>query len=137
MPTYDVTLVHTNWPEKKPEYLAPLAADPPDGFEFSYETWDHYPGITGRRESMTRFHAIASVVAEVAEKSGILLNDAGVEKPDEWLRGDANHQTVAHLLLMAVHRAAYCGLTVEDLTDFLRSIAPAQEDAGASSDATG
>ncbi|MDX6352761.1 MAG: hypothetical protein QOF84_7551 [Streptomyces sp.] len=31
---------------------------------------------------------------------------AGVEKPDEWLGEDWNQQIVAHLLLMAAHRAA-------------------------------
>ncbi|MEU7104182.1 hypothetical protein ABZ951_03850 [Streptomyces sp. NPDC046215] len=127
MKTHDVTLVHDNWPEKQPDYFASLAADPPAGFTFSYTTWGEYPGVTGSREAPTRFHAIASVVAEVAGKHGVLLNDAGVEKPQEWLNGEWNEQITAHLLLMAVHRAAHIGLTVDDLTEFVRSTAPAHQ----------
>jgi hypothetical protein len=135
MTAYEVTLIHTDWPEKRRDYFASLEADPPDGFEFSYGTWGSYPGITGSREAETRFHAIASIVAEVAARTGVLLNDAGVEKPDEWLGEDWNQQVIAHLLLMAAHRAAYCGLTVHDLTEFLLSTTPTQANAGPSSDA--
>ncbi|MFD8998406.1 hypothetical protein [Streptomyces abikoensis] len=135
MTTHHVTLVHDNWPKKSADYFASLAADPPSGFEFSYKTWDYYPGVTGSREAPSLFHAIADTVAEVAEKHGVLLNDAGIEKPQEWIDHEHNQQTVAHLLLMAVHRAAYCGLTVDDLTGFLRSTAPAHAGAGRGSDA--
>ncbi|MEV4437233.1 hypothetical protein [Streptomyces sp. NPDC049585] len=133
--TFDVTLVHDNWPEKQAGYFAALAADPPTGFEFSPKIWGHYPGITGSREARTRFHAIASVVAEVAQKHGVLLNDAGVEKPQEWCGDDWNQRITAHLLLMAAHRAPYCGLTLEDLVGFLRSTAPAQARMGPGTDA--
>ncbi|MEU4208596.1 hypothetical protein AB0F13_01105 [Streptomyces sp. NPDC026206] len=135
MTPHHVTLVHDNWPAKTPDYYASLAAAPPVGFEFSYKTWGYYPGISGSREAPTRFHAIASVVAEVAAAHGVLLNDAGVEKPQEWMGDEHNQQTIAHLLLMAVHRAAYCGLTVDDLTEFLRSTASAHASAGRISDA--
>ncbi|MEV5377321.1 hypothetical protein AB0L26_15285 [Streptomyces nondiastaticus] len=134
MSLHDVTLLHDNWPEKKPEYFAGLAADPPAGFTYSDKTWGYYPGVTGRREAPTQFHAIASVVAEVAGKHGVLLNDAGVEKPGEWLGDEWNQTITAHLLLAAVHRAAYCGLALDDLVDFLRSTAPAEKRAGSGSD---
>ncbi|MGK5548778.1 hypothetical protein ACSNOH_29200 [Streptomyces sp. URMC 127] len=134
MTLHDVALLHDNWPRKKAEYFAGLAADPPAGFTYSDKTWGYYPGVTGRREALTQFHAIASVVAEVAAKHGVLLNDAGVEKPGEWLGDEWNQRITAHLLLAAVHRAAYCGLALDDLVDFLRGAAPAEKHAGRGSD---
>ncbi|MEU6082314.1 hypothetical protein [Streptomyces sp. NPDC047108] len=47
MPSYDVTLLYTNWPEKSPDYFARLRNAPPRGFAYSDRTWDHYPRITG------------------------------------------------------------------------------------------
>lgn len=135
MAEHTVTLIYDKWPRKKPEHFAALAANPPAGFTFSYTTWDYYPGITGSREAPSLFHAIADVVAEVSSTTGILLNDAGIEKTGEWIDHETNQQTVAHLLLMAVHRAAYCGLTVADLADFLLSTEPAFGQAGPDSDA--
>ncbi|WP_432096059.1 hypothetical protein [Streptomyces sp. bgisy100] len=133
MHSYDVTLLHTNWPEKNPDYFAPLRDDPPHGFTYSDQTWECYPGITGRRAARSQFHAIAEVAAEAA-RSGVLLNDAGVEKTGEWLGHDENQQVVAHLLLMAAHRAAYCGLDVQDLTDLLHAVSPAVGRAGPDGD---
>ncbi|MFE0044199.1 hypothetical protein [Streptomyces albireticuli] len=130
MAEYTVTLIHDNWPAKDAAHFAPLAADPPAGFTFSYKTWDYYPGITGSREAPSRFHAIADVVSEVSRTTGVLLNDAGIEKTGEWIDHETNQRTVAHLLLMAAHRAAYCGLTIGDLTDFLRAVEPSHGRAG-------
>ncbi|MEU6082313.1 hypothetical protein [Streptomyces sp. NPDC047108] len=74
-------------------------------------------------------------MADVAGESGVLLDDAGVEEPGEWIDVDWNQQIVAHLLLMAAHRAAYCGLSVRDLTDFLSATAPSTASAGTDTDA--
>ncbi|MER5785588.1 hypothetical protein ABT104_28330 [Streptomyces mobaraensis] len=134
MTTHEVTLLHDNWPQKKADHFASLAADPPAGFSYSDRTWDRYPGVTGTREAPTLFQAIAEVAAEVADRHGVLLNDAGIEKPGEWIDEETNQQTVAHLLLAAVHRAAYCGLTVDDLVGLLRSVEPAFLQAGPDSD---
>ncbi|MFI9721616.1 hypothetical protein ACIHFE_18495 [Streptomyces sp. NPDC052396] len=130
MTEYTVELIHDKWPKREPSYFASLAADPPDGFEFSFRTWDHYPGITGTREAPTVFHAIAEVAGEVARKHGVLLNDTGVEKVHEWIHGEWNQQITAHLLLMAAHRATYCGLGLDDLIGLLRSLEPAFAPAG-------
>ncbi|MBB5119672.1 hypothetical protein [Streptomyces eurocidicus] len=137
MAEHTVTLIHDNWPAKDAAHFASLAADPPAGFTFSCKTWELYKGITGTREAPTLFHAIADVVAEVARTHGVLLNDAGIEKPREWVDEESNQQTVAHLLLMAAHRAAYCGLTISDLTDFLRAAEPAHGRAGPATDRCG
>lgn len=66
--------------------------------------------------------AVADTVSEVRRDHGVVMNGLGIEKPQEWFGdGKDGHgaKIVAHLLLMAVHRASLLGYGREDLVGLL------------------
>ncbi|MFF0461903.1 hypothetical protein [Streptomyces mexicanus] len=74
------------------------------------------------RPGKSLLDAVASTVAQVRREHGLVMNSLGIEKPQEWLGNDRNGyaaQIVAHLVLMAAHRAALLGYGRKDLVRLL------------------
>ncbi|CAL9638511.1 hypothetical protein [Streptomyces griseomycini] len=75
------------------------------------------------RPGRTLLDAVAGTVAEIRREHGLVMNSLGVEKPQE--RSDADHEngyaakTVAHLVLMAAHRARVLGYGRRDVVRLL------------------
>jgi hypothetical protein len=66
--------------------------------------------------------AVSDTVAEVRRDHGLVMSGLGIEKPDEWLGDDKNGygaEILAHLLLMAAHRAGRLGYGRGDLMRLL------------------
>ena len=100
--------------------LAPLAAHPPEGLTYTADYG--MPVLSGVREADSKFAAIASVATEVKARYGLAFNDAGIEKPDEWVGDEHGQQVTAHLVLAAVHRAKHCGVPPEELVELMRAM---------------
>ncbi|UGY92375.1 hypothetical protein [Streptomyces gobiensis] len=124
MPKQRVTLAYDNFPsipdEELAERFAPLAADPPHGL--TYEVRYGVPVLTGWVEAESKFAAIAEVAAQVKARYGIVFNDGGIEKPDEWLGDEHAQQVTAHLVLSAIHRAKHCGVSTGDLMRLITAL---------------
>jgi hypothetical protein len=74
------------------------------------------------RPGRTLMDAVAGTVAEIRREHGLVMTGLGVEKPDECLGSDRDGpaaRTVAHLLLMAAHRARVLGYGRKDLVRLL------------------
>lgn len=79
------------------------------------------------RPGASLLSAVADTVAEIRREHGLVMNSLGVEKPDEWFADDwfaddssgYGAQIVAHLMLMAAHRAALLGYGRKDLVRLL------------------
>ncbi|MCW2888797.1 MAG: hypothetical protein JWL58_5659, partial [Streptosporangiaceae bacterium] len=102
--------------ERPPEAYQQIRDDPPAGCR--WHDSHYHAGLYCLRRGATRLEAIASVVAEVRERYGLgsELNDLGFEKLWEWYGSpERGGDLVAHLLLMAVHRAELVGLSPEEL----------------------
>jgi hypothetical protein len=101
------------------EAVAALRAQPPA--DCTFEMFGESPGLWVQRDGPV-LDAAAAVCGEVRAQHGIVLSDAGVEKLWEWSAdADWSQQIISQLLLMAVQRAEWTGLTVEDLVGFLRT----------------
>ncbi|MFI0447436.1 hypothetical protein [Actinomadura sp. 6N118] len=103
---------------------AAMSADPPAGCHWQDDR--HHPRLYCARPGTDRFRAIAEVVREARERYRVSseLNDLGFEKLWEWFGGeDQGREMVAHLLLMAVHRAELVGIRPEELHSFLDAVA--------------
>ncbi|GAA3823342.1 hypothetical protein GCM10022226_49880 [Sphaerisporangium flaviroseum] len=107
------------------DVYALVKAEPPSGCRWFADA--HHPGLLCLRPGATPLDAIAGVVSEVRDRYGLgtELNDLGFDRLWEWF-GDHERRTelVAHLLLMAAHRADLIGLDPDDLVRFLRQIMP-------------
>jgi hypothetical protein len=107
------------------DVYAPVKAGPPSGCRWFADAY--YPGLLCLRPGSSPLDAIAGVVAEVRDRYGLgtELNDLGFDRLWEWF-GDHERRTelVAHLLLMAAHRANLLGLNPDDLVKFLRTVMP-------------
>jgi hypothetical protein len=98
---------------------AAVKKDPPAGCRWFR---DDYPGLYCLRRGDTVFEAIAEVTAQLRHRHGINV-DMGIDKPDEW---DGNPERVAHLLLMAINRAEFSGVTPDQIRAFIDTLlAPA------------
>ncbi|WP_112468633.1 hypothetical protein [Streptomyces triticisoli] len=74
------------------------------------------------RPGKSLLDAVTGTVAEIRREHGLVMNSLGIEKPQEWLGADKNGyaaQIVAHLLLMAAHRASLLGYGRKDLVRLL------------------
>ncbi|MGC2996894.1 hypothetical protein ACPF8X_00385 [Streptomyces sp. G35A] len=75
------------------------------------------------RPGKTLLDAVAGTVAEVRREHGLVMNSLGVGKPQEWFDADTKDgyaaEIVAHLLLMAAHRARLLGYGRKDLVRLL------------------
>ncbi|MGW3355015.1 hypothetical protein ACWDFL_06295 [Streptomyces bungoensis] len=103
----------------KDERYAGLRAHPPEGCE--PVDWGCF-ALKCERPGKTLLDAVASTVAEIRREHGLVMNDMGIEKPQEWLGDDKNGyagQIVGHLLLMAAHRASLLGYGRKDLVRLL------------------
>jgi hypothetical protein len=112
--------------ERPAEAYHQIRDDPPAGCRW-YDS-PYHPGLYCLRRGDTRLEAIASVVAEVRERYGLgtELNDLGFEKLWEWYGSpELGGDMVAHLLLMAVHRAELVGLIPEELLAFVARVSGA------------
>jgi hypothetical protein len=112
--------------ERPPEAYQEVRDDPPAGCRW-YDSRYH-AGLYCLRRGATRLEAIASVVAEVRERYGLgtELNDLGFERLWEWYgSAEQGGDMVAHLLLMAVHRAELVGLSPEELVAFVTRVSGA------------
>jgi hypothetical protein len=112
--------------ERPPEEYQRILDDPPAGCRW-YDSRYH-AGLYCLRRGATRLEAIASVVAEVRDRYGLgtELNDLGFEKLWEWYGSpERGGDLVAHLLLMAVHRAELVGLSPEELVAFVTRVSGA------------
>ncbi|MDH2426854.1 hypothetical protein [Sphaerisporangium sp. TRM90804] len=102
---------------------ATVQADPPPGCRWLPDA--ARPGLVCLRPGASPLDAMAGVVAEVRERYGLgaELNDLGFDRLWDWF-GDHERRTelVAHLLLMAAHRADLLGLAADDLAAFLRRV---------------
>jgi hypothetical protein len=110
--------------ERPPEAYQDLRDDPPAGCRW----YGYHPGLYCLRRGATRLEAIAGVVAEVRERYGLgtELNDLGFEKLWEWYgSAERGGDLVAHLLLMAVHRAELVGLSPQELITFVSRVSGA------------
>jgi hypothetical protein len=71
---------------------------------------------------VTLLDAVTDTVGVVRRDYGLVMNSLGIEKPGEWF-GDGKDgygvKIVAHLVLMARHRAALLGYEREDLVRLL------------------
>ncbi|MEV7967566.1 hypothetical protein AB0O34_16500 [Sphaerisporangium sp. NPDC088356] len=107
------------------DVYAQVKADPPSGCRWSPDV--HHPGLLCLRPGPSPLDAIAGVVSEVRDRYGLgtELTDLGFDRLWEWF-GDHERRTelVAHLLLMAAHRAGLLGLDPDDLVRFLREVMP-------------
>ncbi|MFB7474315.1 amidase [Kitasatospora sp. NPDC056184] len=77
------------------------------------------------REGEHLLDAIGQVAREVRRSHGFVLNDVGVEKPHEWFCDGLNGygaESVAQLLLLAVHRAELLGYTAADVVRFIHAV---------------
>ncbi|MFD3627350.1 hypothetical protein ACE1N8_30800 [Streptomyces sp. DSM 116494] len=64
------------------------------------------------RPGKSLLDAVAGTVAEIRREHGLVMTGLGVEKPHEWLGSERDGyaaQIVAHLVLMAAHRARLLG----------------------------
>ncbi|MEV7384423.1 MULTISPECIES: hypothetical protein [unclassified Streptomyces] len=101
------------------ERYAGLRSDPPAGC--AAEDWGSF-ALLCERPGVTLLDAVAGAVAEIRRDHGLVMNSLGIEKPDEWLDSDRDGHAgriVAHLLLMAVHRAVRAGYGRADLVRLL------------------
>ncbi|WP_424536225.1 hypothetical protein ACOZ38_40810 [Sphaerisporangium viridialbum] len=107
------------------DVYAEVKAHPPSGCRWSPDP--HRPGLLCLRPGSSPLDAIAGVVSEVRDRYGLgtELTDLGFDRLWEWF-GDHERRTelVAHLLLMAAHRAGLLGLDSDDLVKFLREVMP-------------
>ncbi len=75
------------------------------------------------RPGRTLMDAVAGTVAEIRREHGLVMNSLGVEEPQEWFDADtpAGHGdvAVAHLVLMAAHRARLLGYGRKDMARLL------------------
>lgn len=101
------------------ERYASLREDPPAGC--TPVDWGCF-ALECERPGATLLEAVADTVSEVRRNHGVVMNGLGIEKPQEWF-GDGKDgygaKIVAHLLLMAVHRASLLGYGREDLVRLL------------------
>ncbi|WP_123556217.1 amidase [Kitasatospora cineracea] len=112
--------------------LHALMSSPPDG---CVPAVDGLPFLECSREADTLLEGIANVVGEARARHGILLNDLGVEKIQEWSRDGLNGfgaETVAQHLLLAIYRGGLLGYAPEDLVRFIRTAtgSPSPADSG-------
>nr|MDT0658797.1 hypothetical protein [Micromonospora sp. DSM 115978] len=97
-----------------------LEADPPAGCQL--DRLGPYPTLRCVRPGSSRLDAISALAAEVRSRYGIEANDLGFEKLWEWAGSrEWRERMIAHLLLMAAHRARLTGVPTEELTHFLRT----------------
>lgn len=83
--------------------------------------------LSCRRPGDTRLTAIADTVVEVHALTGLLMTDMGFVKLWEWFGPDERKaELVAQLLMMACERATAVGISVEDLTGFVRAVGQVQ-----------
>lgn len=85
------------------------------------------------RAGSTLLDAVGDTVAEIRREHGLVMTSLGVEKPDEWFGNDRNGygaKILAHLLLMAAHRAALLGYDHDDLVRLLDAASGPGEQAG-------
>ncbi|QKW20578.1 amidase [Kitasatospora sp. NA04385] len=78
------------------------------------------------REAESLLEGVADVAGEVRARYGLVLNDLGVVKLQEWSEDGLNGfgaETVAQHLLLAIYRAGLLGYTAEDLVRFIRTVA--------------
>jgi hypothetical protein len=100
--------------------LAALMADPPPGCRFV--DFGGIPGLQCVRRGPSRLATIAALIAEVRDRYGVEADDLGFEKLWEWAGSrEWRERMVAHLLLMATHRARLIGVPAEDLLAFVRT----------------
>ncbi|MFF8034617.1 MULTISPECIES: hypothetical protein [unclassified Streptomyces] len=75
------------------------------------------------RPGRTLVDAVAGTVAEIRREHGLVMNGLGIEKPHEWFdTGGGNGyaaENVAHLVLMAAHRARLLGYGRKDVVRLL------------------
>jgi hypothetical protein len=95
-----------------------LCMRPPYGMTATLR--DGVPVLTGWIAAASQWAAIAMVVKKAADQHQVTLTSCGIENPDEWLGGDHDQTTAAHLLLQAVHRAHHSGIAVTQLKEMLR-----------------
>ncbi|GGV52452.1 hypothetical protein GCM10010293_64810 [Streptomyces griseoflavus] len=79
--------------------------------------------LTCERPGKTLMDAVAGTVAEIRREHGLVMNSLGVEKPQEWFDADTKNgyaaEVVAHLVLMAAHRARLLGYGRKDMARLL------------------
>ncbi|MEV8592804.1 hypothetical protein [Streptomyces sp. NPDC052012] len=101
------------------ERYAGLRARPPQGC--APVDWGFF-ALECERPGKTLLDAVAGTVAEIRREHGLVMNSLGVEKPQEWLGGDRDGpaaKIVAHLVLMAAHRARALGYGRKDVVRLL------------------
>ncbi|GAA3194050.1 MULTISPECIES: hypothetical protein [Streptomyces] len=102
------------------ERYAGLRASPPEGCV--PVDWGRF-ALTCERPGRTLLDAVAGTVAEIRREHGVVMNSLGVEKPDEWFDADSKDgyaaEIVAHLVLMAAHRARLLGYGRKDVVRLL------------------
>lgn len=109
-----------------PDRYADLKANPPSGCVIREYSSD--PGrlfLECRREADSRLDAIAQVVGEIRGRFGLPdADDLGIEKLWEFMgNSDSTVDLIAQLSLMAVRRAEFIGVDLEELIAFLRAAA--------------
>lgn len=96
-----------------------LRLHPPSGCE--PVDWGGF-ALKCERPGRTLLEAVSGTVTEIRRAHGLVMNSLGVEDPGEWLGDDKDGygaQIVAHLMLMAAHRAALLGYGRKDLVRLL------------------
>jgi hypothetical protein len=101
---------------------ASLRDNPPSGCVPA--DWGYF-ALECERPGATLLDAVTDTVAEIRREHGLAMNGLGIEKPGEWFDVDKDGyaaEIVAHLLLMAAHRAALLGYGRDDLARLLDAV---------------
>ncbi|WP_328767412.1 hypothetical protein [Streptomyces sp. NBC_00286] len=101
------------------ERYARLRENPPSGCE--PDDWGCF-ALECERPGATLLAAVTDTVAEIRREYGLVMSSLGIEKPEEWYgegKDGFKGRVVAHLLLMAAHRAALIGYSRDELVALL------------------
>lgn len=130
MPIHEFNLLHYPTGATRPGFDDPrfdaIKADPPDGC--SPHDFGGIFGLRCRRPAPTLLAAVAAACEETRATHGIQFQDLGVEKLWEWSpdgRDGLGATIVGQLLLMAAHRGEQLGYSVDEMTEFLHTVAAA------------
>lgn len=124
-PIFVFDLLFTSYLGDQPAAANPayarLADDPPPGCR--YQTIGSDPSLRCVGRGTSRFDAIATMITQIRQQFGLEADDLGFEKLWEWAGGRAHREgLIAHLLLMAAHRARWSDVPMSELIGFLQEV---------------
>jgi len=102
------------------ERYAGLRENPPSGCV--PDDWGYCFALDCERPGATLPAAVTDTVAEIRREYGLVMSSLGIEKPEEWYgegKDGFKGRVVAHLLLMAAHRATLIGYSRDELVALL------------------